>query len=349
MSVMRKTIDARALQIFIVLFILAVVITGGIAYFSLRVRSAYEKINKENVDIKNNFGRIKKEFLELESGYKALSRDRDNLLIQTEKLIREKNLAQGLKVSLEDSKKLIAKLEEEKAQALGQGLKLEEEIDSLKIIQLQLLQENAQLKEAFKQEELKSSKVSWLKEKKDLEKENSTLKNNLKEAQSLLSSSDKNLSKLSKDLEKSGKEAVGLKEKLTKLNKEHASLVEKNKILQKGFLEAPNKFAELARQNKALIKQTANMHYNLGVFYTKNKQYSRAIAEFEKAVELNPEDAHAHFNLGYIYAEYVENRARAVEHFRKYLNLASSKDKDMDWVKKYVITWSSYEAKEPMD
>ncbi|MFH1640381.1 MAG: tetratricopeptide repeat protein, partial [Candidatus Omnitrophota bacterium] len=91
------------------------------------------------------------------------------------------------------------------------------------------------------------------------------------------------------------------------------------------------------------------MHYNLGVFYTKNKQYSRAVAELEKAVELNPQDAHAHFNLGYIYAEYVENRSRAVEHFRKYINCADSNDKDMDWAKKYIVTWSSYEAKEPMD
>jgi tetratricopeptide (TPR) repeat protein len=91
------------------------------------------------------------------------------------------------------------------------------------------------------------------------------------------------------------------------------------------------------------------MHYNLGVFYTKNKEYPRAIAEFEKSIELNPEDPYAHFNLGYIYAEYLVDRPKAIVNFRKYLSLLKTDDKDADWVKKYILTWQTWEGKKPIE
>ncbi len=114
-------------------------------------------------------------------------------------------------------------------------------------------------------------------------------------------------------------------------------------------METPKKFVEIARQNRRLIKETANMHYNLGVFYMKTKEYQRAAAEFEKAVELTPDDAYSHFNLGYIYAEYLVNRPKAMEYFRKFLRIAKSDDKDVDWVKRYILTWDTYDGKNPME
>ncbi len=349
MSFKRNTMDAKALQILFILIISVFLLAGAIATLSLKLRSSYEKINKENVDIKKNFGKMKDELTKLQNEYKALSQDRDNLLIQTQKLITDKNLATELKASLEESKKLIEQLEKDKAEALAEGLRSEEKIDALKITQEQLNLENEQVKKALEEEKLKSSTAAWQQEKKKLEGENRDLRNELKKVQAQSTQADKISEKFKRELESSQKEAAELKKKLEKINKDYAGLLEKNKTLHRGYQEAPGKFAELARQNKALIKQTANMHYNLGVFYTKNKQYSRAIAEFEKAVELNPQDASAHFNLGYIYAEYMENRGRAVEHFRKYIHCADKGDKDMDWAKNYVITWSSYEAKQPMD
>ena len=90
------------------------------------------------------------------------------------------------------------------------------------------------------------------------------------------------------------------------------------------------------------------MHYNLVVFYTKNNEYDRAVAEFEQCIKINPNDAAAHFNIGYIYSEYLVNRKRAMEYFRHYLRLAKSDDPDVDWVKKYMLTWETYEGKMPM-
>ena len=58
-----------------------------------------------------------------------------------------------------------------------------------------------------------------------------------------------------------------------------------NKKLAEEIRNIPKKFSEIARQNRKLIKETSEMHYNLGVFYTKNKEYDRAVAEFEKVVK----------------------------------------------------------------
>jgi len=131
--------------------------------------------------------------------------------------------------------------------------------------------------------------------------------------------------------------------------KKYEQAMVKNRLLEKKAEQLPVKFAEMARENKVLLKETALMHYNLGVFYTKNKEFARSIAEFEKAIELNPDDPYAHYNLGYIYAEYLVNRQKAIANFRKYLDLLKTDDKDSDWVKKYIITWQNWEGKKPME
>jgi tetratricopeptide (TPR) repeat protein len=47
----------------------------------------------------------------------------------------------------------------------------------------------------------------------------------------------------------------------------------------------------------------ADAHYQLGLIYQKRRQYSEAIARFQKAVEIDPSEADAHFQLGRIARE----------------------------------------------
>ena len=82
--------------------------------------------------------------------------------------------------------------------------------------------------------------------------------------------------------------------------------------------------------------------------YTKKKEYDKAARELAKALELDPEDAHAHFNLGYIYAEYKLDRKKAAEHFRHFVRLTKGYDKDVDWARSYLLTWETYEGKTPI-
>ena len=49
--------------------------------------------------------------------------------------------------------------------------------------------------------------------------------------------------------------------------------------------------------------------------------YQGAVEAFEKALERNPRSASAHFELGLVYYQYVNEYAGAIYHFRKFLEL----------------------------
>jgi LysM repeat protein len=54
--------------------------------------------------------------------------------------------------------------------------------------------------------------------------------------------------------------------------------------------------------------------------------YSGAIEAFERALELNPQSAAAHFELGWLYAEKQTDEAAAIYHYQKYLSLRPRAD-----------------------
>ena len=96
--------------------------------------------------------------------------------------------------------------------------------------------------------------------------------------------------------------------------------------------KAANDLSDLKQQ---LMKQEALLHYNLGVSYTKDKSYEMAIDEYEKALSLDPKDADSEYNLAIIYDEYRKNPKRAIEHYKKYLELrpdAADIDEVKDWI-----------------
>ena len=134
---------------------------------------------------------------------------------------------------------------------------------------------------------------------------------------------------------------------MASLEREHAMLQEENRYLAREASEFPKKFTDLARHNQKLIKETSHMHYNMGVSFIKSKDYKRAVKEFKKVLELDPNDAYANYNLGYIYAEHMVDREKAIEYFQNYLTYAKGA-KDANWVKKYIITWQTWYGKEKM-
>ena len=44
-------------------------------------------------------------------------------------------------------------------------------------------------------------------------------------------------------------------------------------------------------------------HYNRGNAYYKQRKYDEAIASYQKAIIINPNDADAHYNLARVYAK----------------------------------------------
>lgn len=295
----------------------------------------YDKMAKEAETAKNQYDALIKE-------HEAVKADRLNLLSQVKTLLGERNRAEELTVSLDKSGSELGSLKKQYQDIQNDNAGLNEEIKKLQDLQTQITKERDNFKLAYEKAR-KDTEIKELKSKiSGIDKEKGALEANLKKAQKTTQELSGDKSKLEIKIEELTKE-------LKEYKKNYAEAGKKNKNLQEEAKNIPKKFSEIARQNKMLLKETAKMHYNLGTFYTKNKEYERAIAEFEKVSEIDPDDSYAHFNLGYIYAEYMVNRKKAIEHFRHFLRLAKSDDKDIDWVRKYLLTWETYEGKVPME
>ncbi len=331
------------------------------------LQKSFQELEANYRNLKGEFDRLKQEYEALKTAHQTVVLDRDNLLTQLKKQTEQGQRVLELEEAVEVLKKERFNLEEELKEAkkgLEQGNQrmdnLLGQIKDLELVQKQLLVEREQLQEALEQERSKSG-IKALEEKNlNLQNENLQLSQKINDMQKEL---ERRKKKEAEELKKAEKEIENLKKRETQykelvlelrakekeLNSRLNEALQKNKLLEKKVATAPTNFMELARQNKTLIKNNANMHYNLGVFYLKQKEYNRAIAEFERAVELNPQDASAHFNLGYIYAQHLVHRRKAIEHFRKYLQYASPEDKDVDWVKKYIITWQAWQGDKAVD
>lgn len=273
-------------------------------------------------------------YAELVKQYESVKEDRSNLTAQIKRLTQE----QG---SIKELEGVITELKKEKEGTDNNNAALKKEAGTLRASQERLTKERKDLIAANKKL-IKTAALSELRRKNVvLQKDNRTLSGTLNKK-------DNTIKKFRQDIDKAKVEKAELASRIKDLEKKYTDAVKKNKRLEGDIRNMPQKFSEIARQNKLLSKETAKMHYNLGVFYTKNKEYDRAAMEFKKVIDIDPNDAYAHFNLGYIYAEYIVNRDKAVSEFRQYLLLAKSDDKDVDWVKRYILTWDTYDGKVPM-
>ena len=294
------------------------------------------KIDVTKSDAKPDYEKLKKD-------YDAVVADRDNILTQAKTLLEFKNKAKDVE---EETKKLTQSKEqaEKNLQArLEQINLLNKKIEDLESGQEQLTQENLSLKNSLEKKEIEYRILPETnKELISLRKENSELLRKYKLAEN-------NTKRLEEQKLDASAQAEIYRRQLNDLKKQYNEALAKNRGLEKKAEAVPGRVAELARENKILKKETALMHYNLGVFYTQNKEYARGEAEFEKAIEINPDDPYAHYNLGYIYSEYLVNRPKAIEQFRQFLRLSKTEDKDVDWVRKYILTWQTWEGKKPVE
>jgi len=286
--------------------------------------------------------------------YDRIVAERDNLLVQLKNTRGFKDKVQEMeaayKKALQDNEALKQALEISKNKVMGIEQKYQQQISSQEEKSADMEAKTAAL--TAEKETLKNSLERWEieykilpetrrvinkleREKKDLQKSNALMELKFKRME------DERLNQYA--------QSEIYRRQIIDYKKRYEEALAKNRTFEKKLEQLPARFAEISRQNKVLVKETALMHYNLGVFYTKNKEYSRAIAEFEKTIELNPDDPYAHYNLGYIYAEYMVNRPKAIEQFRKFLQLCKTEDNDVDWVKKYILTWETWAGKKPMD
>ena len=297
-----------------------------------------------------------KSFLELKKKYQDLETDRNNVLTQTKILLAEKITYDEIKQTSEELEKTNKTLFEQKDKLHQEGEKLRGERD--------MLAENySQLKVSFqdvsRKRKLLESEARHLRgelqktveanpryqkldtENKTSQSENKSLKESVKSLTDKLKKANERLKKIAgRDINVS-RQIQGYRQNLKHLDDERNRLAATNKNMNQSVQEAPRRFREMADQNKTLLKETAEMHYNLGVFYTENKNYSLAVKEFNRALDFNPDNAKVHYNLGYLYSEELDKHEEAMAHFQRYLEIDPN-SKESNEVRGYMTVRQVY-------
>jgi len=98
---------------------------------------------------------------------------------------------------------------------------------------------------------------------------------------------------------------------------------QKEKIIESEIAAKKEKMEpiEIFKYEEPSARELLKQHYNLALAYDQNQQYDEAEAEYKKALDIDPDDPDTHYNLGIIYDDYFQDKARAVAHYEKYLEL----------------------------
>lgn len=278
---------------------------------------------------------------ELESQYTTLSQehqqivvDRDNLLAQVKQTQAETHDYDQVKAERELLERLLRKASEEERILREQFTQQEAELHALKGNFQEMALSRDTLSKQLAESKQRSKEKQLTKELDASQKEYNELSRALKADQ--------------RELAESQKRETSLMMRLTKAQRDYTLSVAENSKMRREGRTVPKDVTKLAREHERLIKEAADMHYNLGVLFSKDKEYTRALAEFKKVVELRPDDGDAYYNLGVIYAEHLPDKDRAIAHFRRYLALIPDA-KDAGWVKKYIASWNAWEAKDRLE
>lgn len=93
------------------------------------------------------------------------------------------------------------------------------------------------------------------------------------------------------------------------------------KRLETHTQQVTTQVAKIALENKKMKIDSAKLHYNLANTFFERGDYMRAASEYRQVVTLLPNDADAHYNLAFVYGEFLNQPAVALEHYKAYLHL----------------------------
>lgn len=266
-----------------------------------------------------------------------LTIDRDNILAQVKRLQEERDEAVGIRSLLE---RMLNKTGTENRELKSRLEPAEEELGVLKAEWERLVADRDRMEREIiayqdkDREENFKTKIEQLRTaKKQIEREATQAKQQMVRAK-------KAQKKVTAELERREMELKELKEKYKAEVKENSKLMTKVSRL-------PVDIDRLAREHERLLKDLADTHYNMGVSFTKQKDFSRGVKEFEMAIQLRPNDADAWYNLGIIYSEHLMNRPRALSSFEEYLHVKPP-GHDGKYAQRYIAKWRAWEGKEQL-
>jgi superkiller protein 3 len=147
----------------------------------------------------------------------------------------------------------------------------------------------------------------------------------LEEARKRTLAAEAEAARLRKELEATKDEQQRLA--LQKTYAQTADALSAEEYFTKGTNAYENKFNELAIEyfQKAIEinPNNAEAYYNMGSAYDDLKNYDEAILCYQKALEINPNNARAYLNMGYAYKN-LKNYDEAIRCYRKAITLDSN-------------------------
>ena len=312
----------------------------------------HQKSVLQNKTVAVESKKAEKDYVELKKKYDDLETDRNNVLAQTKNLLEEKAKWSQTEDQLESLRKTNRLFMTQKDKILSDNQKLKtdmaailENFDSLKesYQELQAKQEAVE-KEDASLRDLLTKQVQSTPEYQVLDREAKRLREENVKLGETINMLDARIKKALDRINKDQQREVSMvrqvqeqKRMLDTLRSQNTALGKGNQELNEVLTQAPDKIRDMAAQNTALVKETAEMHYNMGVFFTNNKEFERAEKEYIRALDFDPNNLKVHYNLGYLYAEDLNKQDKAVFHLEKYLQIDPNA-KESEAVRSYITT-----------
>jgi len=101
----------------------------------------------------------------------------------------------------------------------------------------------------------------------------------------------------------------------TKLNEAEQKLSQKDK-------QRHTQAGDLSEVFGTYREKALKRHYNLAIIYENAGRYKEAAEEYEKTLQLSPDDADIHYNLAIVYDDHIQDNEKAVFHYHRYLELS---------------------------
>lgn len=300
--------------------------------------------------------KMKKDLDETKKNYADLEQDRNNVLAQTKNLLQEKSkwseaadeldqLKEANKVITDQKDKLLTDFTRKRAdleKMTDSFNRIKRSYQDLQASHAALDTENDQLRKSLARKVESSPQYqSVAKENRDFKSENARLKDTIKVLDAKLKKALDRVARIQDRDLKFAKQIQAYKKDVDDLKLANDNLTKTNLALNQALAVGPARFRDMAEENKRLKKETGEIHYNMGVFFTQNQRYDQAAKEFQRALDINPNDAKAHYNLGYLLAEQYNKNDEAMAHFTRYLQL-SPDGQEADAVRNFLMSRDAY-------
>lgn len=299
-----------------------------------RVTARAGELESKAITLESRLKDVQQQYLQLSEEHKQLTVDRDNLLTQLKDHQSQTHDYDQVRSERDLLQQLLKKAAGEERTLRGQLSETEARLHDVQQALEQVAQERATLTTQLAEAKKRSKEAQLSHEASAQRQENAELNRVLNAAQ--------------RELAESQRRETSLQVRLKQVQERYTASVAENSTLRSQQRTIPKDVSRITREHERLIKENADMHYNLGVLFSKQRDYSRALVEFRKVVELRPDDADAYYNLGVIYAEHLPDREKALAHFRRYLTLNPG-SKDSGWVKQYIASWRAWEAQDRLE